>query len=258
MTETIALRADGAGSQSSGSSRNGSPSAQVVHATLELYEAQKAKGGSLPGGSVGSIPFQFNPKEVTIAKSAKWESKPAKGAKKAGPPEFMGAEPCKLSLEMFFDAWEEQDDSVVKRVDALMKCCVPTQSTTGTAKALPPLVIFTWGGLTSFPGYVTQVSAKFTLFSPGGTPIRAVCSVNLEEMPGGKGGQNPTSRAVAARRLHTMVAGDTLALLAYLEYGDPAMWRRLAEYNRIDDPMRITSGTSIVLPAPEDLLGRRG
>ena len=52
-------------------------------ATLKLYDPTPS-GGS-PGGERGSIPFQFNPKEVTIQKAAKWERKTAKGAKKAGP-----------------------------------------------------------------------------------------------------------------------------------------------------------------------------
>ncbi len=54
---------------------------------------------------------------MTIAKSAKWERKPTKGPKKARPPEFTGAEPAKLTLEMFFDATSTQDGSVVKAVE---------------------------------------------------------------------------------------------------------------------------------------------
>jgi len=41
-------------------------------------------------------------------------------------------------------------------------------------------VKFKWGGITSFPAYVTSVSAKYTLFSADGTPIRAVCTVSLQ------------------------------------------------------------------------------
>lgn len=248
MTDSIALRSQAPASKGS---TGGAPS--VVHAELELFEAKKAPGGAKPGGKLGGIEFQFNPKEVTIAKSAKWESKPAKGAAKAGAAEFMGAEPCKLSLEMFLDAGAKQDNSVMEKVDKLMSCCVPTSSTSGTATAIPPLVVFKWGGLTSFPGFITKVSAKFTLFSSGGTPLRAVCSVELEEMPGGKGGQNPTSRAASARRTHVLVAGESLAGLAYREYGDQHLWRRIADFNHIDDPMRIPSGTVLRLPAKDDL-----
>jgi nucleoid-associated protein YgaU len=50
-----------------------------------------------------------------------------------------------------------------------------------------------------------------------------------------------------------MVAGDSLASVAYAEYGDPAEWRRLADYNGIDDPLRVRAGTVLLLPAAADL-----
>ena len=64
---------------------------------------QGEKGKPELGTKKDDLEFQFNPKEVSITKSAKWERKPTKD-KKAGPPEFSGAEPCKLTLELFFDA----------------------------------------------------------------------------------------------------------------------------------------------------------
>ena len=39
---------------------------------LELYEATPVASGSEPGAPIGRIPFQFNPKELSISKSAKW------------------------------------------------------------------------------------------------------------------------------------------------------------------------------------------
>jgi nucleoid-associated protein YgaU len=228
--------------------------AKVDHATLEMHHTLPAKGGSRVGDLIGRIPFQFNPKEMTISKSAKWERKAARGAPTAGPPEFSGAEPCKLTLEMFFDATGKHDGSVVAAVEKLFSCCVPTEQSRGQNKASPPLVVFVWGTITSFPAFVTQVSAKYTLFDSDGTPLRGVCTVALEEMPGGLPGQNPTSGALAVHRVHRMVAGDNLALLAFSEYGDPNLWRELARYNGIDDPMRMRNGTEVLLPAPEELV----
>lgn len=238
---------------SSGSASDTSGPEQVVHAQLEMFEPTTAPGGAKPGGKLGSIDFQFNPKEVTIAKAARWESKPTKGAAKAGAAEFMGAQPCTLSVEMFLDATADHSDSVATGVDRLMSCCVPTSSTAGGPKAVPPLVVFKWGGLTSFPGYIAKVTAKFVLFAANGTPLRAICNVEIEEMPGGKGGQNPTSRAASARRTHVMIDGESLALLAFREYGDPAHWRAIARFNNVDDPMRVRSGTTLWLPGIDDL-----
>ncbi|MFT4295580.1 MAG: peptidase M23 [Micropruina sp.] len=225
-------------------------------AQLTVYNP--ANGGSV-GAMRGVVPFQFNPKEVTISKAAKWERKPAKGAKTAGPPEFNGSEPAKLTLEMFFDATAAQDGSVVKAVELLMSCLVPTPESVAQKKPSPPLVVLHWGSTASFPAFVTSVSAKLTLFSADGTPIRAACAVQLEEMPGEEfRKQNPTSGSYDVRRVHRTVAGDTLASVAFAEYGDPAAWRALADFNAVDDPLRVPAGTVLLLPSPEELAQTRG
>src|SRR6478672_2963829 len=122
-------------------------------------------GGRKLDGEIGKIDFQFNPKELTIAKTVKWDSKPTTGAKSAAPPEFKGPEPGKLTLEMFFDATAKHDGSVVEAVEKLFSCCIATEKTHANDKPMPPLVVFKWGAITSFPSYVTSVSVKYTLFS---------------------------------------------------------------------------------------------
>src|SRR3954451_20051863 len=163
-TGPIALRSAGGGVTSPPSpSGDTSSRPQMEKAVLSLCEPKPS--GGFAGAAMDTIPFQFNPKEVTIAKTAKWERKPAKGAKKAGPPEFTGAEPCKLTMEMFFDASGTQDGSVVEAVERLFECCLPTEESRGKNKPSPPLVVLHWGSVTSFPAFVTQVSAKYTRFS---------------------------------------------------------------------------------------------
>ena len=256
MTKPIALQtASGGKLLLPGEPHERSASGRVTmqKATLKLYAPEPAPGGSKPGAPLGALEFQFNPKEVTIAKTAKWERKPAKGSKTAGPPEFSGADPCKLTLEMFFDATATQDGAVVEAVEKLFACCVPTEESQGKKKPSPPLVVLHWGKVSSFASFVTSVSAKYTLFSADGMPIRAVCSVAMEEMPGEPFKQNPTSGGYDVRRVHRTVAGDTLASVAFSEYGDPTRWRPLAAFNGIDDPMRVPVGTTLMLPTPEEL-----
>ena len=231
---------------------------QVDHASLTLYDSSPVDTGRKLDGRIGTIKFQFNPKEVTIAKSAKWEHKPSRSAKRSAPPQFTGADPSKLTLEMFFDATGKHDGSVVAAVEMLLSCCVPTEKTVNTDKPVTPLVVFTWGKITSFPAFITQVSAKYTLFAPDGTPIRATCSVSMEEMPGEPLKQNPTSGSLAVRRMHRMVVGDSLASVAYAEYGDPTLWRHLADFNRIDDPLRIPLGSVVLIPAADELMAAVG
>lgn len=241
------------GDQGSGKSKAVAGRPTMKKAMLKLYDPTPAQGGSKPGGERGTVDFQFNPKEVTIQKSAKWERKTARGAKTAGPPEFTGSEPCKMTLEMFFDATSSQDGSVVKAVESLMACCVPTEQSAGQKKPSPPLVVLHWGKISSFPAFVTSVSAKYTLFKSDGTPIRATCTVAMEEMPGEPWRQNPTSGSQDVRRVHRTVAGDSLASIAFAQYGDPNAWRPLAAYNGIDDPLRVPTGQTILLPSLQEL-----
>jgi len=258
VTKPIALMSSAGGAGTPAPAPAGDRSRpQLEKAVLKLYDpTPSGGGGGAPGGERGSVPFQFNPKEVTIQKTAKWERKTAKGAKKAGPPEFSGSEPCKLTMEMFFDSSGKHDGSVVEAVEKLFSCCVPTDESMNSKKPTPPLVVLHWGKVASFPAFVTSVSAKYTLFSPDGIPIRALCSVAMEEMPNEPWRQNPTSGSEAVRRSHTMIEGDSLASVAYTEYGDPSMWRAIAAYNGIDDPIRFSAlgaGSTLVLPAPEEL-----
>jgi len=254
MAAAIALVHSGGGGGLAPPSPSGDASRpQVQKASLKMYDSSATKGGRKRDGQIGSIDFQFNPKEVTIAKSAKWERKPERGAKTAGPPQFTGADPCKLTMEMFFDATGTHDGSVVAAVEKLFSCCVPTEKTRSETKPVPPLVVFNWGNITSFPAFITQVSAKYTLFSADGTPIRATCAVSLEEMPGESRPQNPTSGSLAVRRVHTVIVGDSLASVAYAEYGDPTLWRDLAAFNRVDDPLRIPLGTVLMVPTAAEL-----
>jgi nucleoid-associated protein YgaU len=226
----------------------------LTRAALELYETKPADYGADPGSALGRIPFQFNPKELAIQKAAKWTRQSARSASSSGPVQFNGADPCKMTLEIFFDASDTLDGSVVAKVEQLFTCCVPTAQSLAQGTAYPPLVVLHWGKVTSFPAFVTSVQAKYTLFTPDGTPIRATCSVTLEEMPGDPAKQNPTSGALSARTLHTVVAGDSLASIAYREYGDPGMWRPLAAFNGIDDPMRLRPGAALFVPAAHELL----
>ncbi|WP_254392171.1 CIS tube protein [Streptomyces buecherae] len=248
MSGSVAFSAAGTG----GGPGGGGARPKLEHAYLEMRTPPP--GGSLtPGGPAGRIDFQFNPKELTLTKAAAWKRSPAKGAKSAGPPEYQGPKPSKLTVEMFFDASDTQDTSVVTSVEKLLACCVPTSETRQQQRSSPPWVVFHWGGLTGFPGYLSQVQVKYTLFTTSGVPIRAVCQVTMEEISGETPGQNPTSGALHARRVHQVRTGDTLPDLAWREYGDPTAWRVIAEANGIDDPMRLANGRELLLPAPDEL-----
>lgn len=237
-----------------GKGEGGNKGTKPVHAVLQLFEPAKDGSLSAPGPPLGTIEFQFNPKDLALAKTANWPRGTSTGSKKSSPPHYTGSQPSKLTLEMFFDASDTQADSVVKSVEKLFACCVPTQDSHDQKKPLPPWVIFKWGSLTGFLAYISSVQAKYTLFTPTGLPIRATCTVTLEELAGETPRQNPTSGGRAPHREHVVLEGESLATIAYREYGDPALWRQVAEVNRIDDPFRVRAGHRVLLPTAAELL----
>ena len=257
MSTTVALTHAAPTSPADGTLQASAPPRSTLDkAWLGIYEPSlnQDESGYEPGVMLGSVDFHFNPKELTVSKSAKWPREAAKSAAKSAPPEFNGSDPAKLSLEMFFDATATHDASVIDSVEALLGCCVPTEASLSDELPHPPLVIFHWGSITGFAAFVTSVSAKYTLFAPNGTPIRASCTVAMEEMPTPLSRPNPTSAAVDVRGQYVVVAGDCLASVAYREYRDPALWRALADFNRIDDPIRLRQGTVLLLPKRERLV----
>ncbi|MFC4555537.1 LysM peptidoglycan-binding domain-containing protein [Georgenia faecalis] len=246
----VGFEAAGAGKVAAAS---GSSRPKLEHAYLQLYEPSADGSLAKPGPALDRIEFQFNPRELTLAKAASWARQTGTGNQRSGPPQYNGPQPSTLALEMFFDASSTQDDSVVKRVDRLFACCVPTSASHDQKKDSPPWVLFRWGGLTGFLAYIGSVQAKYTLFTSSGVPIRAVCTVTLSELAGEAPRQNPTSGSPVPRRVHTLVEGDTLAGIAYREYGDPALWRALADANGLDNPFRLRPGSTVLVPALSEL-----
>ena len=222
----------------------------VERAKLVLYPPPGQALINKQAPQAAEIEFQFNPKQVSITKTASWQPATSKRPSAA---EFKSLGACTMTLEMFLDATGTRDAGVVKAVEKLFACCSPTSESMEGENPSPPLVVLKWGPVSSFQAYITSVSAVYSLFSPEGMPIRATCTLSLTEMPGGLPGQNPTSGSDAVRRVHRMVAGDTLASVAYGEYGDPARWRSLAAWNGVDDPMRVPVGAVLLLPTLREL-----
>ncbi|MGY1456392.1 CIS tube protein [Streptomyces sp. SS8] len=227
-----------------------------ARAQLTLKEPP-ASVGAKPGGTIARLDLQFNPSTLQLQKTTEWRRSPSRMAGQSALPEFVGSGPRTLSLEVFLDATATHDDSVEQAVEKLMKACVPTPASLSREKPASPWVRFEWGTArtTSFDGVLSSLAVTYTLFDVDGRPLRATCALSIEEASVDPPGQNPTSGSRTARSTHTVVAGDSLALLAWREYGDATAWRTIAEANGIDDPMALVPGTELVVPGLRDAGG---
>jgi nucleoid-associated protein YgaU len=227
-------------------------------------------GTTLPKASlsvaegVASTPFlrfRYNPTEYSVSKSARWSRTAAQGAESAGRAEFTGTDPTTISMEIFFDAFEEPAGDVSGDIRTLLSWTQPTEASRAQRRGRPPLLRFVWGTnpvLQSFMGFLKSVQAKYTMFRVDGTPIRATATITLEEYDSGTPGQNPTSGAREGRRAHVVTEGETLQSVAYEEYGQPALWRGLALFNDIDDPMRVAPGSELLIPTAAEAIRLAG
>lgn len=203
-------------------------------------------------GHVGEFRFQFNPEDFTITKGASWEPGKVTSAPETAMPQFMGSNPRSMQVKVFLDSTETPSENITTDVEKLFHLCTPLQQTISQNHPSPPFVLFGWGRAIQFQAVVTSVSVAYQLFKQDGTPIRAIATIDLLEVPHRSGGQNPTSGALSSQRTHTVVSGDTLQSIAYDEYRDPRLWRAIAATNNVDDPLRVRAGTSLLLPPADE------
>lgn len=201
------------------------------------------------------LPFMYNPAELTTAKSANWNRPQQKGAGSAGKPQFTGAGPQTVQMEVWFDAWDAADADVARSVMTLFEWTKPTPTSITKKLPRPPVLGFEWGTnliLADLKLFLKTVNAKYVLFKPDGTPVRASATISLEEVPEDPPKTNPSSGSRESRRSHLVGAGDSLHSVAYQEYGDASLWRGLAAFNGIDDPLRVAAGTRLLVPTADE------
>jgi len=204
------------------------------------------------------LKFRFNPKEYSIQKSATWNRPTNKSAKSSTKPEFGGAQPQSVSMELLFDDWENPDANLLDDVNTLLGWMMPTEKSISNGKPQPQVLKLQWGSnhlLSDFKGFLKSVSVKYTMFKSDGKPVRATASIALEEVPDEPKGTNPTSGSLAGRRTYVVAGGDSLHSVSFAEYGDPGLWRALAAFNGIDDPLRVRPGTRLLLPSADEARG---
>lgn len=198
------------------------------------------------------ISVLFNPKEYRISKSNSWPSYATSGGNLPNTV-FGGGMPAQMSVQLFFDTYDEKMD-VRRHTNKIAKLMeVKIQEEGEGRKLRPPKVKFHWGLSWTFKAVILSMTTNFTLFLPTGTPVRATVDVTFQQIEDEKAfpGQNPTSGGAGGRRTHLVASGETLDLIAHQELGDARLWRRIAEANGIIDPLRLTPG-SVLTIQPED------
>jgi len=226
-----------------------------VPAIIEID--RKDRGPNLPA----VIPVQFNPPEYTLAKAAQIAEIAIPGID-APVLQFVRGQTQTLALELFFDT-TRLGSGLTKVVDVRLLTNVVAQlGRIQPNTHAPPRIRFIWGLGLSFRAIVDNVQQKFTLFNPAGIPVRATLTVSFKEYKTleeqlkelNLQSSDHTKRRVIKR-------GDTLARIAFEEYGDSGLWRFIADHadnrERLGDLRRLTPGLEVAVPAIDVLTKQR-
>lgn len=201
----------------------------------------------------GSKPVScmFNPKEYTFQKSNSWKEgdTPAQNASNL---QFSGGKSATLTMQFFFDTYIARKDVREEYTDAFWELMSIDKSLKDKKNkhGRPPRVLFQWGRTWSFEAVITSMKQQFTLFLDSGVPVRATLDVSFQQVRDTTQlrAQNPTSGGDGGERVWRVEAGDTLAWIAYREYGDSTKWRLIARANYLTRVRELAPGTLLVIP----------
>jgi hypothetical protein len=205
----------------------------------------------LIGADGTELACQFNPETVERSKSASWRQQHTRGAPKQPRPQFVGTGSEQLKVRLLFDSFDSLGAlgmAADVAIEILLSWLTVPPSAQSQATPQPPTVTFLWGSAIHFEGTLRQVSVQYIMFDPEGIPLRAYVTISLVAIPDDPLGTNPTSAGIPGRTSAQLREGDTLASIAYAQYGDPNLWRAIAIANDIDDPARVAIGTRLLVP----------
>lgn len=208
------------------------------------------------------IEFQYNPTEISLDKGVQISEISIPGLD-APLQQFVRGQTEKMTLDIFFDTTDKgmgaQATSVTTETDKIYSL-----TKIDPERHAPPVCTFYWG--MEFPGgallaisgnqkraafqcIVESVRQKFTLFSPGGIPLRATLSVTLREYKTLDEQLKQLGLSSPDRTHSHVVEGrDTLSSIAHRYYRNAGEWRIIADENGIDDPRRINTGKFLKIP----------
>lgn len=221
------------------------PAAQKTWTPAKLQIIAPSNGGAET--VLWDFDFPYNPKDFAITRAAKWNEKSNK--KGTLPAEYNGPVAATVTVEVFLDETTEANGDISVHIKKLLGYVNPEADSKSKDKPSAPHCKFIWGKAIEFKGYIQQVAVKYTLFRSDGTPVRGSATLTLKEFGAPEKGTNPTSGGAPGSMAHKVVAGDTLASIAYGAYGSAAGWRTIADANpSIGDPLRLSPGMTLVVP----------
>lgn len=160
-----------------------------------------------------------------------------------------------ITLEVFYDTYEKYDEKghnidvrkYTNQLSNLMDIDPDLHA--------PPYLRFIWGmpskkepsSKEPFYCVLERVTTRFTMFNSDGIPVRARLNITLKEIKLELNVREKSLQSADRTKSYIVKQGDILWCIAAREYGNPCLWRHIADANNICDPKRLKSGTKLVI-----------
>jgi len=211
----------------------------LVKGSIEMIEGEKSR-----------LEFLFNPTKYSVTKTNTWNPRENVGTD-VSPLEFGGGQPKSLSIQLFFDTYEEGKDvrdytGILEKMTQIDESLRQGESDRGR----PPYCRLCWGKVFGFICVIQRLKIDYTLFLPDGTPVRATADLTLTQTvdENQQPRQNPTSGGLPGNKVWVVKSGETLDWIAYKTLGTSFRWRVIAQANNLLDPLALTPGQRLIIP----------
>lgn len=155
-----------------------------------------------------------------------------------------------VSMEVFYDTYGEGEN--IKDVRDYSSQLSDLLKIDPDLHAPPPLSLI-WGmpQTEPFTCVLEKVSTKYTMFSSDGIPVRARLNITLKEFKTALNTREQGKQSPDKTKTYVTKRGDSLWLIANEKYGDPSMWRPIADKNKIKNPRFLEPGIELLIPPLE-------
>ena len=208
---------------------------KVSGSSVQFDESEEKNVLSLP----------FNPTEYSLEKKNNFPSATVPGLE-SPIIQYASGDATVLSLEVMLDSYtygQQQDlrQLYLLKIDRFLAIEPDLHA--------PPPCKVVWASL-QFVGVLETVKKQFVLFLDDGTPVRARVTLSFREyVPVPIQVRESETHSPDKYKIRTVKEGEALWQIAAEAYGKPDMWKLLALANKLDDPLRLRTGSKLLVPA---------
>ncbi|HZV69393.1 MAG TPA: LysM peptidoglycan-binding domain-containing protein [Saprospiraceae bacterium] len=218
---------------------------------LGFKDSKEAETGGIVEATKNKAVFRalINPESYTHEYKLKYADS-AQGQGTSGQEmKYEKTEPQEITFEFLFDNTGIIDGKPRESIAAELKIFKSILIEFQGDAHQPNVIKLVWGDNAIFVGRVLELSITYKLFSPNGSPLRAIAKVKFKSsVEEKKRAAKENRKSPDLTHIRTVKAGDTLPLMCTQVYGEPRHYLQVAQKNKLGNFRDLKPGQEILFP----------